>query len=54
MIRNIKIHNILNVIKISKFMKPNKYTHRKFLFKKNYLDISYDFKKINRFKKIKG
>jgi len=27
MIRNIKIHNILNIIKNLKFLKPNKYTH---------------------------
>jgi len=27
MIRNIKIHNIIKVIKFSKFMKLNKYTH---------------------------
>jgi hypothetical protein len=27
MIRNIKIHNIFNIIKISKSMEPNKFTH---------------------------
>ncbi len=27
MIRNIKIHNILDIIEISKFMEPNKCTH---------------------------
>jgi hypothetical protein len=27
MITNIKIHNILDIIRISKSMEPNKYTH---------------------------
>ncbi len=27
MIKNIKIHNIIDIIEISKFMKPNKCTH---------------------------
>jgi hypothetical protein len=30
-IRNIKIHNILNIIEISKFMEPNKCIHKMFL-----------------------
>jgi hypothetical protein len=29
MIRNIKIHNILNIIEISKPKEPNKYIHKK-------------------------
>jgi hypothetical protein len=41
MIRNIKIHNIIDIIEISKFMEPNK------CIKKNYehvyLGVSYDF-----------
>jgi hypothetical protein len=34
MIRNIKIHNILDIIGISKSMEPNKCTHLKKLWKK--------------------
>ncbi len=34
MIKNIKIHNILDIIKISKSMEPNKCTHKK-IMKKN-------------------
>jgi len=29
MIRNIKIEYILNIIEISKYMEPNKFTHQK-------------------------
>jgi len=29
MIRNIKIHNILDIIQISKPMEPNKFIHKK-------------------------
>ncbi len=31
MIKNIKIHNILDITKISKSMEPNKCTHSNFL-----------------------
>ncbi len=52
MIKNIKIHNILNMIEISKFIEPNKCTHEK-NYKNIYLNISYDFSKFNRSRKIK-
>ncbi len=35
MIKNIKIHNIIDSIEISKFVEPNKCTHLKKKFKKN-------------------
>ncbi len=52
MIKNIKVHNILDMIEISKSMEFNKCTHKK-NYKKNYLNISYDFSKFNRSRKIK-
>jgi hypothetical protein len=52
MIRHIKIHNILDIIEISKFM-----GHNKCIFFKNYenvhLNVFYDFSKFNGSKKIK-
>jgi hypothetical protein len=45
MIRNIKIHNILNIIEISKSMELNKCTHQK------KLSVSYDFSKFDGSKK---
>jgi hypothetical protein len=52
MIRNIKIHNILDIIENSKSMEPNKCTH-KFFYENVYLSVSYDFSKFNGYKKIK-
>jgi len=50
MIRNIKIHNILYITEILKFMKPNKF----FLNYENiHLSVSYDFSKFDESKKIK-
>jgi hypothetical protein len=34
MIRNLKIHSVLNIIEISKFMEPNKCTHERIVMKK--------------------
>jgi hypothetical protein len=53
MIRNIKIHNIFDIIEISNFVKPNKCTHLKKNYEKNYLSVSYDFSNFDGFKKIK-
>jgi hypothetical protein len=50
MIRNIKIHNILNIIEISKSMEPN-YCNPKKNYEKIYLNVSYDFSKFDGFKK---
>jgi hypothetical protein len=44
MTRNIKIHNILDIIQISKFVKLNKCIHE---------NVSYGFSKFDEFKKIK-
>jgi hypothetical protein len=44
MIRNIEIHNILDILEISKSLEPNKCT---------YLNVSYDFSKYDGSKKIK-
>ncbi len=52
MIRKIKIQNILDIIKISKSMEPNKCIHN-FFYEKNYLNVSYDFSKFNGSRKIK-
>ncbi len=49
MIRNIKIHNIFNIIEISKSMEPNKCSHKK--NENIYLSVSYDFSKFNGSKK---
>jgi hypothetical protein len=51
MVRNIKIHNTLHIIEISKSMEPNKCTHYK--IKNIYLSVSYDFSKFNGLRKIK-
>ncbi len=51
MIKNIKIHNILDIIEISKYMKPNKCI--KFFNENVHLNVSYDFSKFNQSKKIK-
>ncbi len=42
MTRNIKTHNILNIIEISKSMEPNKYIH-KTNYENIYRSVSYDF-----------
>jgi hypothetical protein len=52
MIRNIKIHNIFYIIKISKNMEPNKCIILK-IMKMFCLNVSYDFSKLNGSKKIK-
>jgi len=50
MVRNIKIHNILDIIEISKSMQPNKC----FLNYENvHLNVNYDFSKFDGSKKIK-
>jgi hypothetical protein len=52
MIRNIKIHNIIDIIEISKSMELSK-----FIQNNNYenvqLSVSYDFSKVYGSKKIK-
>jgi hypothetical protein len=52
MIKNIKIHNILDIIEISKSMKPNKCIQI-FFYENVHLSVSYDFSKFNGSKKIK-
>ncbi len=52
MIRNIKIYNIFYSIEISKYMEPNKCTH-KFVYENVYLNVSYDFSKFNGYMRIK-
>jgi hypothetical protein len=52
MIKNIKIHNILDIIEISKFMEIDKCIQN--VFNENvHLNVSYDFSKFNGSKKIK-
>jgi hypothetical protein len=51
MIRNIKIHNIFNMIEISKSMEPNKCIHKK-NYENIYLSVSYDFSNFDGSKKI--
>jgi hypothetical protein len=45
MIRNIKIHNILDVIEISKSIEPNKCTHWK-NYENIFLSVSFDLKNL--------
>jgi hypothetical protein len=52
MIKNIKIQNIFDIIKISKSMEPNKCIKKK-LYENVHLSVSYDFSKFNGSKKIK-
>ncbi len=52
MIRNIEIHNVLDIIQNSKFMEPNKCIHKKH-YENICLSVSYDFKKSDGSKKIK-
>jgi pectate lyase len=52
MIRNIKIHNILDIIEISKSIKIDKCTLN--FFNENvHLNVSYDFSKLDGSMKIK-
>jgi len=51
MIRNIKIHNILDIIEISKSMEPNKCILKK--YENVHLSVSYDFSKFNGSRKVK-
>ncbi len=53
MIENIKIHNILDIIKISKSMEPNKCI-KKIIYENVHLSVSYKFSKFNGFRKIKA
>jgi hypothetical protein len=49
---NIKIHNILDIIEISKSMEPNKCIQKKFM-KNVHLSVSYEFSKFDGSRKIK-
>jgi hypothetical protein len=53
MIKNFKIHNILDIIKIKKSMEPNKCVLIKNNYENIYLSVSYDFLKFDWSKKIK-
>jgi hypothetical protein len=50
--RNIKIHNNLDIIEISKSIEPNKCIHKS-IHEKIYLHVSYDFSKFDGFRKMK-
>jgi hypothetical protein len=52
MIKNIKIHNIFYIIEISKSMEPNKCIP-KTNYENVHLNVSYDFSKFDKSKKIK-
>jgi hypothetical protein len=52
MIKNIKIYNILDIIEISKSMEPNK-CMQFFSYENVHLNVSYDFSKFDKSKKIK-
>ncbi len=52
MIKDIKIHNILDIIDISKSMEPNKCIQKTF-YKNVHLNVSYDFSNFNGFRKFK-
>jgi hypothetical protein len=51
MIRNIKIHNILDIIGFSKSMERNKRIYTK-NYENVHLNVSYDFSKFDGFMKI--
>ncbi len=51
MVKNVKIHNILDIIDISKSMEPNKSIQRN-IHENVHLSVSYDFSKFNGFRKI--
>jgi hypothetical protein len=52
-IRNIKVHNTLDIIEISKNMEPNKRIIKQF-YENVYLNVSYDFSKFDGSKRIKA
>jgi hypothetical protein len=52
MIKNIKIHNIINIFEISKSMEPNKCIQKN--YQNVHLNVSYDFSKFDGFRKIKA
>jgi hypothetical protein len=52
MIGNIKIHNIPNIIEISKSTEPNKCIPKK-NYENIHLNVSYDFSKFDGSRKIK-
>jgi hypothetical protein len=51
MIRSIKIHNIFDIIEISKSMKTNKCIQK--IYENVHLSVSYDFSKFDGSRKIK-
>jgi hypothetical protein len=51
-IRNINIHNILDIIEISKSVEPNECIQI-FFYENVHLSVSYKFSKFNGSKKIK-
>jgi hypothetical protein len=53
MIRNIKTHNIFDIIGFSKSMELNKCMHKLFFYENIHLNVSYDFSKFDGFRKIK-
>jgi len=53
MIRYIKIHNILDIIEISKYVELNKCTCVKKTYENIYINVPYDFSKFDRSRKIK-
>jgi hypothetical protein len=52
MIKNNKIHNILDIIELSKSMEFNKCIHTK-TYENVHLNVSYDFSKFDGSKKMK-
>jgi hypothetical protein len=52
MIKNTKIKIIIDIIKISKSMEPNKCIQKK-IYENVHFNVSYDFSKFNGSKKIK-
>jgi hypothetical protein len=52
MIKDIKIHNSLDIIDISKSMEPNKCIQKTF-YKNVHLSVFYDFSNFNGFRRIK-
>jgi hypothetical protein len=52
MIKNIKIHNIIDIYEFEKYMEPNKCINN-FFYENVHLNVSYDFSKFDGSKKIK-
>ncbi len=50
---NIKIHNILDIIQISKSIEPNKCIQKKKTYENIHLNVSYDFSKFDGLKKTR-